>query len=105
MAHMRSRNAMVGGDPIVSKKLEIQPIVGNDSEQTDFMQAANERIISQNRKEFKDKYERGLMQKELERYRDRERALGGSKKVSNKIKRRAKVKKAVDDAIIFLGSS
>ena len=110
----------LGGEPntkysdseIKGKKLEIGAATPKQEEETPMMKAyieaeqeKNRAEQEKNRTEFKHKYEKGLLEKEIQQYRNREQSLGGSKKVSNKIKRRAKVKNAVDNAIIFLGSS
>lgn len=107
MDHMKSRNSMVRGeDPIKSKKLETTPTKNlsylREGEEED-RQGRN--IYANLDKEFKDKYEKGLVQREIGQLRQREAALGGSKKVTKKIQRRAKFKKALDNTIMFLGSN
>jgi hypothetical protein len=101
MDHMRSRNAMVGGeDPIRSKKLE--PIeLPVPAKPTSLEQYGYDLAKDQ----FRQKHEMSLMQKEIDRYKNRENMLGGGKNVSKKIKRREKFKKGLDDAIIFLGTN
>jgi hypothetical protein len=53
---------------------------------------------------LRNEYEKRLNQRDFENLKKREAALGGPKKVSKKIQRREKFKKALNNTIMFLGS-
>jgi hypothetical protein len=106
MDHMRSRNAMVGGeDPIKSKKLETEPIKKLSYLREDEDDPVIKSYYDRSDKKLKSDYELGIMQREINNLRRREAMLGGPKKVTKKIMRREKVKNAVTNAINFLGTN
>lgn len=53
---------------------------------------------------LRNEYEKRLNQRDFENLKKREAALGGPKRVTKKVQRREKFKKALDSAVIFLGS-
>jgi hypothetical protein len=88
-------------EEIKSRKPQIQPIDNHQTEETDPIIKDYE---EKQARRFKENYEKGLMQREINDLRKREAALGGPKNVTKKIQRRAKFKKALDNTIMFLGS-
>lgn len=116
MDHMKSRNSMVRGEDPVRKSLPYpkEEIKGSDivkpiKQLSNFRPGEEEdrkdlHFYEKRDKQLLERHQEKRKQEEFENLKKREAALGGPKKVTKKIQRREKFKKALNNTIMFLGS-